>query len=149
MATHMNGKTIMQSKEKMPWMSEGHLQAQVDCHCPVPRVIPAAIRAPTLKARSAVVRHMRSAQLSLIEVVQQAHTPRTVPTRERLGEVHASSDSGNGRTEPKDYTGDHEHSNILRCGLQDHADECDHRTPKDSRPPTETWTMEDMVNPCL
>jgi len=47
----MNGKITMQSTEKMPWKREGALQAQVDCHVPVPRVIPAASNAPTLRYR--------------------------------------------------------------------------------------------------
>lgn len=38
----------MHSKEKMAWNKDGALHAQVDCHCPVPRVIPAAISAPIL-----------------------------------------------------------------------------------------------------
>lgn len=45
----MKGKVNMQSKEKMAWKREGARQAHVDCHCPVPRVIPAAISAPTLR----------------------------------------------------------------------------------------------------
>jgi hypothetical protein len=39
---------MMQRSEKMPWKIEGARQAQVDCHEPVPSVIPAAIKAPTL-----------------------------------------------------------------------------------------------------
>lgn len=38
----------MHSSEKMPWNSEGARHAQVESHDPVPRVIPAAIKAPTL-----------------------------------------------------------------------------------------------------
>jgi hypothetical protein len=47
-ATYTKGTIAMHSNEKMAWKSEGALHAQVDCHCPVPRVIPAAIRAPIL-----------------------------------------------------------------------------------------------------
>lgn len=46
--TYMKGKIMMHKNEKMPWKSEGNLHAQVDCHVPVPRVMPAAMRAPTL-----------------------------------------------------------------------------------------------------
>lgn len=45
---YIKGRMMMQRKEKIPWKSEGALQAHVDCHVPVPRVIPAAINAPTL-----------------------------------------------------------------------------------------------------
>jgi hypothetical protein len=48
----MNGKTTMQRTEKIPWKSEGARHAQVDCQVPVPRVIPAAIKAPTLRSVS-------------------------------------------------------------------------------------------------
>ena len=38
----------MHITEKMPWNSDGARQAQVDSQLPVPSVMPAAIRAPTL-----------------------------------------------------------------------------------------------------
>lgn len=44
----MKGRMMMQRNEKMPWNSEGARQAQVEFHVPVPRVMPAAINAPTL-----------------------------------------------------------------------------------------------------
>lgn len=47
--SYMKGRMMMQSSENIPWKSDGALQAQVDCHSPVPRVIPAAIKAPTLR----------------------------------------------------------------------------------------------------
>ena len=47
--TDMNGRMRIHIAEKIPWKSDGALQAQVDAHCPVPRVIPAAINAPTLE----------------------------------------------------------------------------------------------------
>lgn len=46
--THMKGITIIQAREKMPWNNDGARHAQVEFHWPVPRVIPAAINAPTL-----------------------------------------------------------------------------------------------------
>ena len=45
----MKGRMIIQSNEKMPWKIEGARQAHVDCHVPVPSVIPAAIKAPILQ----------------------------------------------------------------------------------------------------
>jgi hypothetical protein len=47
--TDMNGRMRIHITEKIPWKSDGALHAQVDAHCPVPRVIPAAINAPTLE----------------------------------------------------------------------------------------------------
>jgi hypothetical protein len=41
----------MHRSEKMPWKSDGARQAQVESHDPVPRVMPAAISAPTLPWR--------------------------------------------------------------------------------------------------
>ena len=38
----------MHRTEKMPWIRDGARQAQVDDHSDVPRVMPAAIRAPML-----------------------------------------------------------------------------------------------------
>ena len=43
----------MQSSEKMPWNKEGSLHVQVEFQVPVPKVIPAAISAPTLQRTSA------------------------------------------------------------------------------------------------
>lgn len=39
----------MQIREKMPWKREGARHAHVEVQVPVPRVMPAAINAPTLK----------------------------------------------------------------------------------------------------
>lgn len=46
----MNGRMMMQRTEKIPWKSEGARHAQVFCQFPVPRVMPAAINAPTLRS---------------------------------------------------------------------------------------------------
>ena len=44
----MKGITSIHRMEKIAWKRDGARHAQVDCHWLVPRVTPAAIRAPTL-----------------------------------------------------------------------------------------------------
>lgn len=49
--THTNGRMMIHATEKIPWKSDGVRQDQVEfCQLDVPRVIPAAIRAPMLNA---------------------------------------------------------------------------------------------------
>lgn len=52
--TNTKGRMMMHRTEKIPWKSEGARHAQVDCHSPVPRVMPAAIKAPMLSELSAM-----------------------------------------------------------------------------------------------
>jgi hypothetical protein len=46
--SHIKGRIAMHSTEKMPWISDGARQAHVESQVPVPSVMPAAMRAPTL-----------------------------------------------------------------------------------------------------
>ena len=46
------GKIKIHNTEKIPWKRLGALHAHVECHLPVPSVMPAAIKAPTLYSLS-------------------------------------------------------------------------------------------------
>lgn len=45
--TYTKGRMIIEMIAKIPWNRDGARHAHVDSHCPVPSVMPAAIRAPT------------------------------------------------------------------------------------------------------
>ena len=70
----------MQMIEKMAWNKDGARHAQVDCHCAVPRVTPAAISAPTLSSDE----HMSVRVGSLVEIIQDTDTPRSPASGECL-----------------------------------------------------------------
>lgn len=80
----------MQSSEKIPWNNDGARQAQVDCHWPVPKVIPAAIKAPTLPQSAGIAGY---GPYSLIKVIEETGAPRTPSTGECLGEIDTTGDA--------------------------------------------------------
>lgn len=84
----------MQRMEKMAWNSEGARQAHVDAQEPVPRVIPAASRAPTLRHEISNLFRQRHAEGGvLIEIIQQPHAPGPISTSKGLAKIHTARDS--------------------------------------------------------
>jgi hypothetical protein len=62
----------MQSNENIAWKRDGALHAQVDCHWPVPRVTPAAIKAPMLYPDSELdeISGSVNTEYSLIKIIK-------------------------------------------------------------------------------
>ena len=112
----------MQSSENMPWKSDGARHAHVDCHWPVPSVIPAASKAPTL-ATSALDNLLATFKNLLVKIIEQAYTPCSVPTGERLRQIDVCRNARNSRTKAENDPGNDEHGDILRCCLQDDSDQ--------------------------
>lgn len=117
--THMKGRTTMQRIAQIAWKKEGARQAQVEFHCPVPRVTPAAIKAPTLRV---VSRASSTIGIdSLVEVLQYGHSPRSPRCRECLGQVHRRCYRCTRSSQSEDCSPDNKHGNILRRALDDDA----------------------------
>jgi hypothetical protein len=116
----MNGRMTMQRTEKIPWKSEGARHAQVDCQVPVPRVIPAAIKAPTLQSIILISRK-GDFQHSLVKVIQHPNTPRTPLTRESFAQVNTSRNARQRSSKTQHNSRDNKHGNILRRSLEQHT----------------------------
>lgn len=117
--THINGRIMIHKNEKIPWKSEGARHAHVDCHWPVPSVIPAAIKAPTLVTRiplapclCSVMRHL------LVKVIQETNTPRTPSARKSLCQVDAPRDAGHLSSKTQKDSSDNEHGDVLSGSLE-------------------------------
>lgn len=80
----------MQSNENIAWKRDGALHAQVESHWPVPRVTPAAIKAPILYPKLNRGSGSSYSEYSLVEVIKEAHAPRPPATRKRLGQIYPS-----------------------------------------------------------
>jgi hypothetical protein len=90
----------MHANEKMPWKIDGALQAQVDCHVPVPRVIPAAISAPMLyHGQRRIIPTANKNVHSLIKVIERTNAPSSPAAWKRLGEINTSRHAKDSRTE--------------------------------------------------
>ena len=98
----------MQSMEKIAWKSDGARHAHVEAQDPVPRVMPAASRAPTLRSTSALYSTNDATKNALVEVIQEPDSPGSIATCERLTEVHTARNAGDDVPKPQDDTGDDE-----------------------------------------
>ena len=103
----------------------------------MPSVIPAASKAPTLLYKSAAgffqESYLQSGQHSLVKIVQEPNSPRTIPRCKRLGQVNTTRNAGDDIAEPEDDARNHEHCDILGGGLDDNTYDGDHTTPEQRR----------------
>lgn len=115
-------------------MSDGALHAQVDCHWPVPRVMPAAMRAPTLlNFSSKSPCSERTRKNRLVKVIEQTQPPCAPPAWKRLGKIHRRRDTGDRGTKAEDDPGDDEHGDVLSGSLEDYPEECEERADENGR----------------
>lgn len=79
----------------MPWNRDGARHAHVDCHRPVPRVMPVAIKAPTLCVSVVTDRASAAYLLAslLVKVIQHTDAPCTPAARESFRKIDTSGDA--------------------------------------------------------
>lgn len=62
---------------------------------------------------------------NVVKIIQQTHAPRAPSARKGLREIYAARDAAQRGTDTEDYSCYNEHSDMLRCGLEEYDEEGD------------------------